>query len=185
MKQLFPIAILLLFLVPQNSQAEPWQNMKLVGSGEYNYLGFITLYQARLFTDGDQRDTSAPQASRCLVLDYEVEILDEQFAEAAEAILLRQLATPELEHIKPYIAELHANYRTVGEGDRYSLCFDGQTQTTSLALNGENLVSIHSSEFAAAYFNIWLGEREPIDRGLRDDLVSAEKDGRGSNRGES
>ncbi len=171
MKWLVLVITLLVFFYPQKSEAEPWKTMTLVGSGEYTYLGFISLYKARLFTDGDAHNVLGPQVNRCLVLDYEVEITAEQFAEAATAILQRQLASSEMARISQEINLLHSRYRTVEDGDRYSLCFDSESQTTSLALNGENLVSIRSLEFAAAYFGIWLGEREPINQGLRNDLL--------------
>jgi len=177
MKWFVSFFVLLIFFAPQKSGAEPWKAMNLVGSGEYKYLGFISLYKARLFTDGKAQNVLEPQANRCLVLDYEVAITAEQFAEAANTILQRQLAPSEVERISSEINQLHASYRTVEDGDRYSLCFDGASKITSLALNGENIVSIRSPEFAAAYFGIWLGDREPINQRLREDLLGKARDG--------
>jgi len=175
MRWLLSVIVLLMFFAPQTSEGEPWKTMRLVGSGEYKYLGFISLYKARLFTDGSLPRVLLSEVNKCLVLDYQVEIQAEQFAEAANSILLRQLTPSEWGRIRSEINRLHSSYRAVEAGDRYSLCFDVDSQTTSLALNGENLVSVRSPEFAAAYFGIWLKEHEPIDLRLRDDLFGTTK----------
>lgn len=171
MKYIVSFFLLLIFFAPQKSGAEPWEKMNLVGSGKYKYLGFVTLYRARLFTEGNVQNVLEPAANKCLVLDYEVEITAEQFAEAANTILQRQLTSKELEHIHSEINQFNSSYRSIEDGDRYSLCFDGASQTTTLALNGDIIISIRSSEFAAAYFGIWLGDHEPINQLLRRDLL--------------
>ena len=171
MKQVVKFLLVLLFLVPHQAKSEPWQSMELVGSGEYQYLGFISIYQARLYIEsGNQRDERLDY-NKCLVLDYKVSITSGQFAKAANTILGRQQSAGEMERLRPLVDLLHDSYQDVEDGDRYSLCFERDSQTTSLFLNGTRLATVPSREFASAYFDIWLGEQDPIDDELRDSLL--------------
>lgn len=171
MKWFSSLIILLLFLAPQRTEATSYDTMELVGAGDYRYLSFIKLYDARLFAEPGAEDPLSTSSSRCLVLDYNVEIKADQFIEAANTILSRQLSKSQMEKLAPQIGELHRVYKTVEDGDSYSLCFDAKAQATSLSLNGNKLVSIKSPDFSTAYFAIWLGANNPIDMDLRNDLL--------------
>jgi hypothetical protein len=89
--------------------------------------------------------------------------------------LARQHAPETLERVKSELERLHNAYREVGEGDSYSLCYDAETQTTTLSMNQEELISIASPEFAEIYFGIWLGSNGPLDEGLRNQLLTPAK----------
>ena len=60
-------------------------------------------------------------------------------------------------------------FRDVGAGDRYALTYQPDIGTT-LSLNGEPLGTIAGSDFARAYFGIWLGD-EPLRKKFRDRLL--------------
>jgi len=54
-------------------------------------------------------------------------------------------------------------------GDRYSLTYI-PGKGTELALNGEHKGTIEGSEFAAALFSIWLGNK-PIDKTFKKQIL--------------
>ena len=99
-----------------------------------------------------------------------MDVSAERLREAADTVLRRQQV--DLAPLAARVARLHAAYRDVAEGDRFTLCHAPQTGTT-LLLNGEALVSIEGDDFAQAYFGIWLGE-EPIAPRLREAVLDGE-----------
>lgn len=148
--------------------------LTLRGSGEVRYLGLIKVYDAFLYlaeeTPPDQ--VLHPKSSRCLLLSYEVDLSVENFIEAADKVLNRQHDTEHIERIQNQLDQLNLSYRDVRENDQYLLCYDGNLKQTNLRLNGKLLTTLTSDIFAEIYFGIWLGEKAPIDLGLRSDLLA-------------
>ena len=148
--------------------------LRQIGQGQAYYLGFIKVYEATLF---GERQTAAqnilsPTASKCLRLDYAVEVGRQDFIEAAKTVLARQYSEQQLAQVQPDVATLHSSYQDVQEGDSYLLCYDSQSGQTTLSLNRKPVVTLNSPEFAAIYFGIWLGEQAPLDQKLRKDLLA-------------
>lgn len=152
-------------------------DMQLQGSGSVNYLGFIKVYDAHLYTAPATLvdEVLAAESSRCLKLRYSVSLTRENFIEAAEKILNRQHNSSTLAKVKPQLDLLHSNYQQVKDGDSYTLCYSAKDRSTRLILNGVEQVAIPSAEFAEVYFGIWLGENLPLSEGLRADLLSGLK----------
>jgi hypothetical protein len=177
MKIIFSIFVITALFSFGSAAAKIPQDLSLSGSGEINYLGFIKVYDATLFAPPDvlKNDILADDCSRCLKLDYAVNLSVDNFIEAGETVLKKQQSETILASIKPQLDLLHQNYRDVKKNDSYILCYDADEQQTSLNLNGNTLVTIPSSQFAAVYFGIWLGEENPIDQGLRSRLLAGLK----------
>ena len=152
-------------------------SLELHGAGEFTYLGFIKVYDAELYvrTPFSAEEILDENTSKCLKLEYNVGLKAEDFRKSAVKILSRQHVPATLERVKSEIELLHNAYREVGDGDSYSLCYDAESQTTTLSLNQQELVSIASPEFAKIYFGIWLGENEPLDEELRNQLLTPAK----------
>lgn len=168
--------IVVVFLsVGLSSAAANLNGLDLYGQGEVRYLGFIKVYDASLYAPVSvrPRDIQAAESSFCLILDYRVGLSADQFVEAAETVLSRQQSREQLQRMRPYIDKLHTHYQDVQTGDRYSFCYDSKAETTSLILNGQPLVKVTGSEFAELYAGIWLGEQDPIDRRLRENLLGS------------
>jgi hypothetical protein len=165
------ITALLLF-VPMPSLAIP-DDMEMVGEGKAKYLGMITVYDAALYTREKKgsADILSPEISRCLKLDYAVEVSAEDFIKAADTILQRQHDEERLRRIRAEIDTLHKSYSKVVKGDNYTLCYDAAAQTTTLYRNSVPRVEIVSEEFAEIYFGIWLGPKEPLSDSLRNRLL--------------
>lgn len=147
--------------------------LKTVGQGEAFYLGVIKVYDAQLSVSANASRTTVLDASvsRCLKLDYAVELTADKFALAADTILKRQHDAATLARFQPQISQWHDAYQDVQPGDVYRMCYDASTQMTSLLLNGKAGTNVKSAEFASLYFGIWLGEKQPIAQSLRSNLL--------------
>ena len=147
------------------------------GRGDVYYLKFIKVYEAALFTPDipTSYDVLNPGVSKCLKLVYDVALTSENFIEGANTILRRQHSEDQLNRLVTEIETLHSGYRPVQEGDSYHLCYDAASETTTLSLNGEDLVAITSKEFSTLYFGIWLSSNNPIDKKLQRTLIGQKK----------
>ncbi len=155
-----------------------WSQIDLMtkrSSGIVRYLGLIKVYDASLYTykSVPGENILEPDISKCLKLVYNVSLTSDNLIEGANTVLRRQHEPAVLSSITPLIEELHRAYKSVQEGDSYSLCYDAASNTTSLRLNDKLLTSIVSSDFSSIYFGIWLGQQNPISESLRNDLLSA------------
>ena len=166
------LALIITLLFTSTSYAYV-EELEIRSKGDVYYLGFIKVYDAYLLSDPDV-DTSRilePTISKCLKLNYDVALTTENFIEGANQVLGRQHSPEVLNALKAEIDLLHENYLPVSEGDTYMLCYDADSETTSLALNGKNLVSIESPQFSSLYFGIWLGPEKPISKKLQRNLL--------------
>lgn len=172
MKLLFFIITISLFF--SSSAAAQLEKMQLKGEGDVNFLGFIKVYDAYLYTDemSTTKDFLAPEISKCLKLEYDVSLTKENFIEGANTVLLRQHSKTTIDTFNYELNELHKSYQPVAEGDIYTLCYDAASAVTTLSLNGLKLTEINSKEFSRLYFGIWLGSNQPIDEDLRNDLLN-------------
>lgn len=174
MKTLFTI-LATLIITSTNSYAII-DSMQFRGQGTVYYLKFIKVYDASLLTenDADSGDILNPDVSKCLKLEYDVSLTSENFIEGANTVLSRQHTAELLDSLREEIEALHNAYRPVDKGDSYQLCYNGNSATTTLALNGVDLVSIVSREFSSLYFGIWLNPNKPIDKTLQRTLLTPE-----------
>lgn len=173
MKRMLVVSLLIILLSVPAAQASLLEDSSLVGRGVAYYLGFIKVYDAALYSPGPVSPKKILDAdvSKCLHLEYAVGVEREDFIEAAHTVLERQFADDVIRSVSKSIKELHDGYRDVKEGDSYTLCYNHELETTTLARNNNKVVSIQSAEFSRVYFSIWLGEPEPLDERLRDDLL--------------
>ena len=147
--------------------------MVMVGSGESFYLGIVKLYDAALYAadPADANRILSPDVSKCLHLTYARSLKPGDFIKGALTVLQRQHPPEDLEPVRPYLERFHGAYEQVETGDSYRLCYDAATSTTTLELNGRELISIDSPRFSAYYFGIWLGSDAPLSPSLRMDLL--------------
>jgi hypothetical protein len=105
-----------------------------------------------------------------LEISYLVSIPGPDFGKGAEAVLERNNTPDELARLRSRIDKLNTVYRDVKPGDRYALTYV-PGQGTELSYNGTPLITIEGTDFAAAYFGIWLG-KDPIDSEMRSRLIN-------------
>jgi hypothetical protein len=109
-----------------------------------------------------------------LELSYFWSISAEDFGKAADKVLRKNESDLLLEKLRSRLKKLNKAYLDVKPNDRYALTYI-PGKGTELTLNSKPLVTIMGSDFARAYFAIWLG-KQPLDKGLRDTLLGAVKD---------
>jgi hypothetical protein len=141
------------------------------GAALLRWLKIFKVYVAALYLpeNGSPNDVLADIPKR-LEISYLVSIPGPDFGKGAEAILERNNSPSELARLRSRIDKLNAVYRDVKPGDRYALTYV-PGQGTELSYNGRPLITIEGSDFAAAYFGIWLG-KDPIDLEMRRRLIN-------------
>lgn len=104
-----------------------------------------------------------------LEIEYFWGISAKDFAKATLDGITANVAASDIERLRDRIGEFNRFYEDVKPGDRYALTYLPHIGT-ELALNGKPLGVIGGSDFAAAIFSIWLGDK-PLDEGLKADLL--------------
>lgn len=167
------IAILSTFLLT-SANSSTLEEMELHGTGKAYYLKFIKVYDAALYTErpATEKEIRQGAVSKCLLLQYAVSVKEQDFVTAANSVLDRQFPAQQLDAVRKEIEQLHDGYQDVKKGDQYTLCYDRQESSTTLLLNGKEIVRIVSRLFAEVYFSIWLGNDSPLDETLRDNLLA-------------
>ena len=146
------------------------RTLRLYGMGLLRYRVVFKGYVAALYLpEGVSGEDALEDVSRRLELSYFWSIGADDFANAAEQLLERELSADQFARLRPRMKVLHRAYRDVRPDDRYSLTYFPETGM-ELRLNGELLASIPGADFARAYFGIWLGSGA-LDADLRDELL--------------
>lgn len=145
--------------------------LPLHGVGLLRYKKVIKAYVAALYLNGqtDPKDVLSDVPKR-LELEYFWAIKGPEFGKKANEILRSSFPPETLSPLKPRIDEIHARYRDVKPGDRYSLTYLPGTGT-ELALNRQKIVTIPGADFAKVYFAIWLGP-ESGNEALKNQLLT-------------
>lgn len=157
-------AFFVLFCTLASSANASTKQWPLVSKGEVRYLKMIKVYDISLFSPSKitANNVLNTNISKCLKLDYKVELTQDKFRLATAKILQRQHTPAYLEKIKAPLEKLQQAYKPVKKGDSYSLCYNGKNQLMQLALNDKKLVEVKSAELAKAYLGIWLSKNKPI-----------------------
>ncbi|MFT5698279.1 MAG: hypothetical protein ACI8ZB_001133 [Desulforhopalus sp.] len=173
------VFILLFLLVLPGLNSGAYANtipteMQKLGEGQAYYLKFIKVYDATLYwlEQVEGKNILSSDVSKCLSLEYVVDIGKKDFIKAANSVLKRQFSREQLAPVSSEIETFHQSYQDVRDGDSYTLCYNSMEKVTSLSYNRSNISTIHSPAFAEIYFSIWLGNSNPLDENLRDDLLA-------------
>jgi hypothetical protein len=167
------IACLLVF-----SNASAFSNSwPLRATGEVHYLKFIKVYDVSLYSPETLSAETILQAhiSKCLKLDYAIDLSLDKFRLVTDKILKRQQSSSHLESIKKPLEQLQNAYKPVKKGDFYRLCYEAKTQMLRLEHNDSKLVEIRSEQLASTYLGIWLSNNKPISRPLYNRFFHAKK----------
>lgn len=162
------IISLTLFVLSVSFAHASTENWPLRGKGEVRYLKFIKVYDASIYSPAklDPKTILKSNVSKCLKLDYAVDLSVDKFRLATDKILRRQHSPEYLNKIKKPLEQLQNAYKPVKPGDYYKLCYQAKTKTLSLEHNKQKLVDIRSVDLASAYLGIWLSNNKPISRPL-------------------
>lgn len=139
------------------------------GAGVLRYRGLVRAYAAALYLEpGTPPDRALEDVPKRLEIEYFWSLDAEDFANAANELLARTQTPDRLAALRERLQYFHLRYEAIAPGDRYALTYTPGVGT-ELSKNGRPLAVVAGSDFAAAYFAMWLGD-DPIDVGLRDAL---------------
>lgn len=147
------------------------KELPLIGASLYRYLVF-DVYSIALYGPGGEQsiDSILSDVPKKLVIQYHRDFTREQIVRAGTE-LMRGNKEINFELTEPQAEKMNSLYvEQVSEGDRYWIKYV-PGEGTSLYYNGRLLGNVPGSEFARAYFGIWLS-RNPIDEDMRDALLS-------------
>ncbi len=160
------------FVDPASADAS---SLELCATGLHRWKRILRGYAAALYReDCGVSELDLAAAPIRLELSYFWSIDGRRFGEAAEKLLRRNLEPAEFRAIEARMRRLHASYRSVSPGDRYTLTWTPGAGT-ELALNGRPLASVEGQDFARAYLDLWLGDA-PMDEKLRNALLTRSED---------
>ncbi|CAA6827940.1 MAG: Unknown protein [uncultured Thiotrichaceae bacterium] len=170
---------ILLLIVSGLFSVSVWANIpeQLTKSvtGEVRYLGFIKVYDATLYTQANATPENLllPEVSRCLKLNYAVDLSKDKFILATKTVLERQNTAEDLGRVAKQMQLVNNSYTDIKKGDRYVMCFDRTSQHTKLYLNEKPVLSLaKSAEFAKVYMGMWLANKQPISVSLRNTFMN-------------
>ena len=147
------------------------KELPLIGAILYRYLVFDVYSIALYGPDGEQSiDSILSDVPKKLVIQYHRDFTRDQIVRAGTE-LMRGNKEIDFELTEPQTEKMNSLYvEQVSEGDQYWIKYI-PGEGTSLYYNGRLLGNVPGSEFARAYFGIWLS-RNPIDEDMRDALLS-------------
>ena len=153
--------------------AHSGSELPLRGAGLLTWF-FIKAYASALYLPANTPSNAwANDVPKCLQIAYLVGISGKDFGPAGEKVLARMFSAERLRAIKPQLAAIDKAYVDIKKGDRYDLCYVPNKGTT-LLYNNKPLTTVPGADFAAVYYNIWLG-KEPVDPDLRDHLLAIKR----------
>ncbi|MEX6503189.1 chalcone isomerase family protein [Pseudomonas zhanjiangensis] len=141
--------------------------LELKNQAVLTYL-WVDVYAAAFYSEPqiDPRQALQERHSKRLTLYYFRDIDREDVIEAAWITLRRQQPDSLLAKLRYELDALHASFRDIRAGDRYSLDYHPQSGL-QLIRNGARLFTSKDPQLATAYLAIWLAPQ-----GLSDELRS-------------
>jgi hypothetical protein len=133
--------------------------LPLRGGGMVEYWGF-DVYTAAFYapeTKKSLEEVLDGATTRTLIIHYHRAIKSKDFANATNQGLAKN---PSLDRsaLKERVEKMNQSYRPVQPGDRCKAEFVPQRGTTIVYLNDVEGPEIKGSDFAKAYFGIWIGD---------------------------
>jgi hypothetical protein len=151
-------------------QAGP-SRLSLNGVGLAKFLRTIRVYVGALYlTAGTTVDQVLDDVPKRLELSYFRSVEARDIIRASEKNLADNVPQQTIAALRLRIDRMHRLYEDVKPGDRYALTYLPGIGT-ELTLNGQRKGIVEGSDFAAAYFSIWLGP-DPINQPLKEGLLS-------------
>ncbi len=150
--------------------AEGNVELKIRGTGLLRYMIFVKAYAGGLYLPEEvPSDDALSEVPKRLEVEYFQAIKGKDFGPATRKMIAKNVDKATFQRLEPKI-EIHSKmYEDVKPGDRYSLTYI-PGKGTELALNGEPKGTVEGSEFAAALFSIWLGDK-PIDKSFKKQIL--------------
>lgn len=143
------------------------QQLQQCSKTDIKVLKFIDVGQAALFTSncGALPNLTAEMQ---LSFIYHREFEAEDFIEASEKLLQRNLSETEYQQIEADLAQFNQSFQPVIEGDRYDIQLS--EQGLSLIKNGTVISHSDSTLLGKQYYQIWFGKK-PFNSNMKQALL--------------
>lgn len=92
-----------------------------------------------------------------------------EFGDAGDKVLAKNVSAETIAAIRARLDRMNSLYEDVKSGDRSALTYV-PGRGTELSINGRSKGWVEGADFAAAYFQIWLG-REPLSDSFKEQLL--------------
>ena len=144
--------------------------LTLRGIGLVRELFFIKVVTVALYVqDGTPVEQALSDVGKRVEMESFRTIPADDFTREAEIALAENVPAATIDMLRPRVDQLHQAYEDLKPGDRYALTYLPNSGT-QLELNGNPRVRIEGGDFAAAYFQVWLGDK-PIHTKLKAQLL--------------
>jgi len=143
--------------------------LEKVGESLFRWT-FFKVYDGALYLPaGVDPEAVLTDVPKRLELAYYRGFPAQKIAEAGDKKLRENIDDTTFAALSAQIAAMNALYVDLEEGDRYALTYVPGEGTT-LSHNGQVLGTVAGTDFANAYYRIWLGEK-PVGKSFRDALL--------------
>ncbi len=147
------------------------EQVPLRGTHKLRYWMFDVYAAAFYVPEGktSDKDALAAETPRKLVLHYYRKVKASDIRKATMEALKKN---PKLDRaaLSERFEKLYDCYSTVKKGDEYHIIYDPAKEATQIVLNGELQCTIEGSDFARAFFGIWVSDyslSEKMTRNLK------------------
>lgn len=145
-------------------------NLSRCSQTEVSVMKFISVADAALYSE-DCSQLPALAEHLQLSFIYHREIAGEDFIEAAETLLRRNLTAEEYTQIETDLNAFNQSYQSVQDGDRYDV---RRSKNGLFLLKNGHVISHHSSTvLGQVYYLIWFGDK-PFNEKLKAALLRPE-----------
>ena len=145
--------------------------MKLNGVGLFRYAVVFKVYVAALYLGaGATPDHVLDEVPKRLEVEYLRGFRGPEFGDAGDKVLAQNVSPATVAAIRARLDRMNSLYEDVKPGDRSALTYV-PGHGTELSINGRSKGWVEGADFAAAYFQIWLGAH-PLSDSFRDQLLT-------------
>ncbi|HEC73453.1 MAG TPA: hypothetical protein ENI26_03660 [Methylophaga aminisulfidivorans] len=131
-------------------------------------MAFINVADVGFFMP-DCQQRPAYSGNKQLSFIYHRSIDAEDFVEAAETLIKRNVSADIYQQIEPDLNQFNSGYEDVDEGDRYDIRLI--TDELFLLKNNKILAKSNSALLGEMYFRIWFGEK-PFKQDIKSKLLT-------------
>lgn len=142
----------------------------LNGIALFRYAVVFKVYTGALYLGpGVVPDHVLDDVPKRLEVEYLRAFRGPEFGDAGDKVLAKNVSAATLSAIRPRLDRMNSLYEDVKPGDRSALTYV-PGRGTELSINGRSKGWVEGADFAAAYFQIWLG-REPLSDSFKTQLL--------------
>ncbi len=138
------------------------KNMFLLGSARKKFLTFRVVTVDLYIAKGYQSSDVLADIPKRIEVNYHVKIPKKELDQATIKGIKQNFSQKQLALLMPQIKQMNSYYRDVGPGDQITITYVPGLGSQVL-INKEVKGVVPGSDFAKAFFSIWVGEH-PVDK---------------------